>query len=465
MFSRLARVPGLSSRPLPLNARCLSQTAIRFGRWNARPSKYEPDVELEDPQDEIFVRLTDASRVCVARKRPILGMQYRTFQCVNPDTKQRLVDTFQLSEDLHPVKFEMAKDELFVEWSDNHKSQHPWPYLYSWFQKGFVKEFGKDHTAELWDSSIGNSPPQVPYDAFFLDGGWKALSQLTRNILVHGFCFVKNAPAYPESTQDLLARLGPVRTTHYGGFYDFTPNLAKADLAYTNVALPAHTDTTYFSEPAGLQAFHLLSHKAPPGGPENEPLGGESLLVDGFHVAKILKKEDPDAYRLLSTIELPWHASGNPGISITPNHTYPVIELERTHIQRIRWNNEDRGSVNPTEFREWFNAARKWTEILHRKESEYWFQLEPGTIIIFNNWRVLHGRRAFTGIRRICGAYIPYDDFMSTYRVTNTPGHRATGRHYNNRTRMKNVGFCLDFDEIVKERPELFPEATEGKEA
>jgi hypothetical protein len=31
-----------------------------------------------------------------------------------------------------------------------------------------------------------------------------------------------------------------------GGFYDFTADLNKGDMAYTNEALPAHTDNTYF---------------------------------------------------------------------------------------------------------------------------------------------------------------------------------------------------------------------------
>lgn len=53
----------------------------------------------------------------------------------------------------------------------------------------------------------------------------------------------------------------------------------------------------------------------------------------------------------------------------------------------------------------WYTAAAKWEEILRSKELEYRFQLKPGTTVIFNNHRVLHGRTAFTGLRRICGGY------------------------------------------------------------
>lgn len=53
----------------------------------------------------------------------------------------------------------------------------------------------------------------------------------------------------------------------------------------------------------------------------------------------------------------------------------------------------------------WYNAAAKWDEVLRRKRLEYWFQLKPGRTLIFNNHRVLHGRSAFKGLRRICGGY------------------------------------------------------------
>lgn len=205
----------------------------------------------------------------------------------------------------------------------------------------------------------------------------------------------------PDATQKLLEHIAFIRVTHYGGFYDFIPDLAMADTAYTNLALPAHTDTTYFSDPAGLQAFHLLSHKAPPpssepaassSGQNGEVLGGASLLVDGFNAARALRAQDPHAFRVLSSVRLPWHASGNPGINIAPDQRYPVLEVgdgqpgagEEGHsavVRRVRWNNDDRGVVpfdggfDPVE---WYDAARKWDSILRSKEMEFWTQLKPG---------------------------------------------------------------------------------------
>jgi hypothetical protein len=52
-----------------------------------------------------------------------------------------------------------------------------------------------------------------------------------------------------------------VRWGRPGGFWDFTPNLEHADTAYTTLALGAHTDTTYFTDPIGYHYEH--AHAGP----------------------------------------------------------------------------------------------------------------------------------------------------------------------------------------------------------
>lgn len=203
--------------------------------------------------------------------------------------------------------------------------------------------------------------------------------------ILHGMVFVKHTPYdNAEATQKLLERIAFIRETHYGGFYDFIPDLAMADTAYTNLALGAHTDTTYFTDPAGLQAFHMLSHTPAPG--EDKVSGGASLFVDGLRAARIMQKKHVKLWRRLIKTRLPWHASGNEGISITPDKLYPVLEIDSNNdLHRIRWNNDDRGVVpvgdDPTEVEEWYEAAQVWNDILTSKEMEYWVQLKPGTVV------------------------------------------------------------------------------------
>lgn len=245
-----------------------------------------------------------------------------------------------------------------------------------------------------------------------------------------GFSFVTNCPATPAATEALLNRIAFIRPTQYGAFWDFTSSVNPTDTAYTTLALPVHTDTTYFTDPCGLQMFHLLSH------PDGS--GGESTLVDGFAAATRLYEANPDFYKVLSTSKVISHASGNKQVGSIDNSTlsngFPVFrhknprtetdsEIHPNNLTQVRWNNDDRAATTRWKDREtmdlWYAAARKWTEILQSPEFEIRIQLEPGKPLIFDNWRTLHGRTAFTGKRRVCGGYIGMDDFMARWRMLN----------------------------------------------
>ncbi|KAI2781506.1 Trimethyllysine dioxygenase [Daldinia loculata] len=354
----------------------------------------------------------------------------RCTSCVNQDTMQRNFNTFDIPEDIEPSQIEVDHDGVKIQWlEDAHESFYPWDFLefYLNSDKRAPEPIELEYFGAQGPQGSRNWPPSLKYRDFSANET-KAVGRLTDFIRRNGFAFVTGVPVdSAEPTEKLLEKIAFIRQTHYGGFYDFIPDLALADTAYTNIALGAHTDTTYFTDPAGLQAFHLLSHTRP--SIEANPgtnLGGQSLLVDGFHAADILKKEDPKSFEVLSQVKLPWHASGNKGITISPDKLYPVLEVDessgKTH--RVRWNNDDRGVVPfDSEYSpaEWYRAARKWHDILRRKSIEYWFQLKPGNLLVFDNWRVLHGRSAFTGVRRICGGYINRDDFISRWRNTNYP--------------------------------------------
>jgi trimethyllysine dioxygenase len=187
------------------------------------------------------------------------------------------------------------------------------------------------------------------------------------------------------------------------------------DTAYTSEFLEPHTDNTYFTEPAGLQALHLLSHTS--------GAGGASSLTDGLHAAVRLFAHDPAAYRTLASVGVYAHASGNAGISVQPARAFPVLGHDPDHgfLTQVRWNNADRAGVAGGfgEVERWYAAAAKFEAILSRSENQYWFQLRPGQTLLFDNWRVLHGRSEFTGKRRMCGGYINRDDFISRFRMTN----------------------------------------------
>ena len=64
-----------------------------------------------------------------------------------------------------------------------------------------------------------------------------------------------------------------------------------------------------------------------------------------------------------------------------------------------------------------YEAIRTWKKLLKSADSEYRVQLCPGTAVVVDNHRVLHGRSSFDGKRRMCGAYIGLDEYRSKLAI------------------------------------------------
>ncbi|KAK2777473.1 hypothetical protein FQN53_002246 [Emmonsiellopsis sp. PD_33] len=301
-------------------------------------------------------------------------------KCIHPDTRQRLVDTFSISANLQAVDVRKYENYLEITWgNDGHTST----YSLEWLANHILRQSGSGPETVKFSAEkeyVPNDPksyPTVVYDEVMSSD--EGVRKWTDQIYQFGFSFVKGSPATPEATEKLLERIAFIRPTHYGGFWDFTSDLSLKDMAYTTEGLGGHTDTTYFTDPAGLQLFHMLSHTN--GG------GGESLLVDAFEAAKTLHREDPEAYQTLKEFGISGHASGNEDVCIQPARPFPVLNHHPVtgELYQVRWNNEDRRpsvDASPERIKKWYLAAGKWNEIIRRKDMERWFQLEPGTPMI-----------------------------------------------------------------------------------
>ncbi|PWN19040.1 Trimethyllysine dioxygenase [Microstroma glucosiphilum] len=402
--------------------------------------------------------------------------------CYHPKTKQRLLNTFAISPKIRPISVEATNEGLQILWPlehssdpshpehsssssssesahDSHAALYPWKWLR---MNSYAPPLHQTHSESityqeeiagpgktLWGSGIAAHPPSVGYEEVMKDdrGVWNWLEKISQ----YGFSFVDNVPPTPEATEELIRRIAFIRETHYGGFWDFTSDLSHGDTAYTDLALGAHTDTTYFTDPAGLQLFHLLSHEASTDGAA--PSGGASLLVDGFLAAKVLKDVHPEAYDVLSTVRISTHSAGDENTFVSPllKAGYPILQHDfdpaaaaaapisdldaqlQTHtassshapphshgkLVMVRYNNDDRSVLSLPEslVEPFYSALNKWHSILTSSEGEYWQQLTPGRCLIFDNHRVLHGRSAFVGQRRLCGGYVSGDDYRSRLEV------------------------------------------------
>ncbi|SJK99949.1 related to Trimethyllysine dioxygenase [Armillaria ostoyae] len=432
-----ARVANLAKQPLRLEsrslARCLSHSKkLPARRWTALRTaasaavlRSKPPAFVEELQPLPNVSTDDLPITSMDDRKVAIGWDTRTWsrfhhiwlrdhcrceRCFHAVTKQRLVNTFDIPTDIRPLSVESKPDGLQVTWPA-HVSLYPW----SWLQENsYDPPLRKTEPLSgkiLWGAKIQQSPPTVTYEEVMANDELGLFRWLS-NVDKFGFSFVSDVPQTTEATEKLSERIGFIRETQYGKFWDFTSDLARGDTAYTTLALGAHTDNIYFTDPCGLQLFHLLSH--------TDGTGGATLLVDGFYVASILKELHPEAYSLLARVPVPAHAAGE--AEILYHASRPVLSHDPAtgELSQVRWNNDDRSVMNhldPLVVDQWYDAIRKWNQNLTSPDSEYWVQLTPGTAVVVNNHRVLHGRSTFDGKRRMCGAYIGIDEYNSKFAV------------------------------------------------
>ena len=328
-------------------------------------------------------------------------------ESLHPDTLQRQVDTFAIPEDIVPAAIEIGDGgrTLRLVWQhDGGISTLPAAFLWS-----LARSNGRSTSPRrrLWDrASMGENFPTVAHADIMSsnDGLLRWLSLVEE----YGFALASGVPPTLEATKELVTRIGYVRETIFGGMWDFTANLAFKDTAYTSDAIGPHTDGTYSIDSPGYQLFHCLKF---------DGSGGDSTLVDGFKVADQIRQADPLAFQVLTTVKVPAHYLGD-GVHLTAEH--PVIELDHNgDFLQVAYNNYDRAPFRlPTpRMNAFYRALKLFNRLINDPANEITMRLAPGTALLFDNWRTLHGRRSYQGFRRLCGAYLNKEDFDSRLRV------------------------------------------------
>lgn len=246
----------------------------------------------------------------------------------------------------------------------------------------------------------------------------------------YGFVRVEGVPASEAATEAACRRVGALRGTLYGEGMWRTEVLPGGgnDTAYSTVALPAHVDGCYMGDPPGLQAFHCL---------RADPSGGHTLLVDGLAVAEGLRGAHPDTFAALAATPLQYHHTDSVH-RLRAWHTPIALDPQSGAVTGIRFNNDDRaplalpsrsvGAVVAS-MPALYLHIRRLLAALRTPSHELWMPLRPGTLLIFDNQRVLHGRSGFNCAsgRILSGAYIGRDEWQSRFRSVDVAVRRVEG--------------------------------------
>ncbi|EPB77063.1 putative gamma-butyrobetaine dioxygenase [Ancylostoma ceylanicum] len=167
--------------------------------------------------------------------------------------------------------------------------------------------------------------------------------------------------------------------------------------------LPFHTDFPSLSHPPQLQMLHMV---------QRAEEGGNSLFVDGFHVAEQLRREKPEVFNILTKYSLEFIEEGfdvHDGPDGKPKKfDYNMCARHRT----IKL--DERGRVIKIQFG---NAMRSWFYDCNPEEIQDIYRCDT---VLWANTRLLHTRDAFrnasNGSRTLTGCYFAWDIVKSRVR-------------------------------------------------
>ncbi|XP_030377609.1 trimethyllysine dioxygenase, mitochondrial-like [Scaptodrosophila lebanonensis] len=337
----------------------------------------------------------------------------RCVDCVDADTKQRRYNLFDLPATVKASKLSYKSDQqLLVEWSDGHKANYDIDNIYNSQLDALISRRTSSTIHTPWNgNTILKHEQNLRFSLSALINNDDVVKSLVTSLVRYGIVFIDGVPPTPTMTEIAIRRVFPIMKTIFGELWTFGDRKDHADTAYTKIHLGPHTDNTFFCDGAGLQALHCIEHV--------NGEGGYNFFLDGLHAVQKLKRENPKAYELLCRAPIPAEFI-EPGQH--HRHTAPIIQTDPItgELVRLRINVYDRTTLNTlpqSEMAEFYASMRALLKIVNDGANQWKFKLNPGTIVMFDNWRMLHGRYAYTGQRTMTGAYMQRTDFLSKARV------------------------------------------------
>jgi gamma-butyrobetaine dioxygenase len=328
----------------------------------------------------------------------------------HPQTQERTLDLLSIDPEPRPVSAEACDSSVIVHWAGDGHVSH---FALSWLaahRPGARLEDPAAIAPAVWRNEGANTGIRRHHAAAILaDDG--ALQAWLIDTAREGISIVDGIAGDPNAGVEIAERVGFLRRTYFGLTFEVVNKPDPNNLAYTAAHLPLHTDLPHEEVPPGYQFLHCIA---------NEADGGGSLFADGYAIARDLRDEEPEAFRLLSEIAIPFRfhdaaadiRAHAPAIRLDAAGD-PVEIRYNAHIAAVF---DMPGDIMPAYYRAW----RTFMARTRRKEYIVALKLAAGEMVVFDNRRVLHGREAFdpsTGFRHLRGCYVDRGEFASRLRI------------------------------------------------
>ncbi|MFT5399903.1 MAG: gamma-butyrobetaine dioxygenase [Planctomycetota bacterium] len=267
----------------------------------------------------------------------------------------------------------------------------------------------RKHQPTLWNGESAVQIPNFDFDALDSEAVQLELLIAVRD---YGVAKIIGMPVESGSVRNVAKLFGPIHINNYGELFDVKSDAHKSLGSNTGVYLPPHTDESYRHDAPGISFFHCLVAEA---------MGGESILVDGFNAAALLKKSDPESFDVLASVPIFFQRYAMPDEDMR-SHTRVVVCDVDGDVVGIRWTDrtlppQDLPALHVEPV---YRAIKSFWNIFNDERQQHCYRLAAGEMHVFDNHRVLHGRNAFdpqSGLRHLQQCSVNRDEFHNSLRI------------------------------------------------
>ena len=331
---------------------------------------------------------------------------------INTNNGQRLFSVVDIPEETYIEKsFKDEKGNVCVLFQpENHLSVFSQNWLIkNCYDLNLHFDDRSERQKKLWQKDTFEAGlPFVDFESMCNDESGKLdMLHLIRDV---GFVVLENVPTKEGQVLKVISELGYTRETNYGALFEVRTEVNPNNLAYTNMGLGSHTDNPYRDPVPTVQLLHCL---------ESSTEGGDSVLLDGFKAATVLRQESKEDFDILTSTWINFRFSD---AKTDLRSRVPMIELnDNNEIVKVRYNNRSIDTIKlPTnKIRHFYKAYRHWSEIIERDDLKIIFKLPEGDLMLLDNTRIMHARTAFSknGKRHLQGAYTDLDGLYSLLNI------------------------------------------------
>ncbi|MEL6582308.1 MAG: TauD/TfdA family dioxygenase [Pseudomonadota bacterium] len=334
-------------------------------------------------------------------------------ETTHPVTREQVINLLDLPKDVSAIDARITADGLLeVSWNWGNPTC---------FDPGWLSALAPGAEAfSLPERQVWTDGMRVPrFAARDVEDTVEGFEAFCTALHVWGAAIVEGLPATETTIETFPRKIGPIRDTNFGMFFDVINKPDADSNAYTTLGLPLHTDLPTREYMPGLQFLHCL---------QNDAQGGESTLADARRIGEALKTHDKDAFDTLATLPITF---ANTAKTTDYRVDAPFFEVDASgKVTGSRWatwlRGPFKGSFEDTDAL--YSALRKVFALGISPEMMVTERLNAGDMLAFDNRRVLHGRNAYdlsTGGRHLRGCYLEREELESRLRIIAREKRRA----------------------------------------